>query len=395
MKMREEVPKVKDIINNKSGISLMTVLGVVAFWLVSLSTVLVFVFNDSSSVNRNIEYEKEYAEAVSVIHAAYQVIGPALIAGTYDYQASFWVNFHESLNITVTKNGDFYVLSRQVGLRSYSGALGISGSMIELIPVLDPNAPIDEVMFQADNILNSYLNFSGVADQNLNFSNLGQLANMNYDFTVSNVGELSLDLTGSTYSTGSLNLGGNSVTHLDTNGNMLFVDGNLDINNNVHNSFYMDGVVVVNGNMNIPNNVKLSGVVIVKGDLTIQNGVNVEGLLIVNGKTTMGNSVNFGTQQNPSFLFSKGQIQVQGSFDLYGFLFSEGPITIGNGLGNNTNQLIGGIYSFHSVPIIGFHYGPIQILDISVLKDQEYIDFLTSETSGSGSNLVVTQPKVN
>jgi hypothetical protein len=379
------------ILKSRKGMSLPTVLGIVAFVLGTTATLLSYVFFQSRLINISIEDTEAYENAVQKVDATLKIISrdqlldPQYLSNLENYMGVSIELYSENLyTISSMINNDKFVTSYITGSVT-------SASTYDLIfqnTGEEPTFSLNPLITPA-NMVSSYLpqfintNFPWITPQTeftdfqsvITYIRALALANNGFQRYYPNDLESQWDPTAwwHWYIEGSVVIPNGKNLTIPEN-RLLVIDGNLTMNRN--STIY--GNVVVNGN------------VVINGQGNSSQGL--QGTIYAKGNVTFAKNLVFGMPDRPSFVFAELDITLDNIISGYGFFLCR------NFTAKQGNiYIVGGVYTAEDQNI------QRSIGEFTNLNTDAFFDYAvpttieiesTDPNSGYSTEFKYTSPKI-
>ena len=377
------------ILMNKKGMGLPMVLGITVFIIGLSATLMSYIVFQARLVEYDIEESENYFNAVSNVSSAlnYMSQNPNMVEDEIISLANY-------LNITIEKNEN--------GLYIITSSIDENNEVVSYMTGSTLNTDIDEVIFDyngtedafdlspvvtSEILLSDYMpsyviQTLGLEDvpENMNsyddvMSYMEDLADQDF---IANISSSDLEkmktafITETTYVSSDVELDRDQDL-IVSSGNILFIDGNL----NMDRDTLLYGNIIINGDVGIDN-----------------NDTEIIATLYINGDLVINNNLTLGTIDRPTFIFVTGDVTIKNNISGYAYIIAD-AIEIGNNVG-----IIGGIYTHDEFE----HGNNVYIQENLYLDISKLYDFavpsqirVPSEDDGSSddSDYIITYPKLN
>ena len=381
-----------NLLKSRKGMSLPTVLGIVAFVLGTTATLLSYVFFQSKLINISIEETEAYENAVQQVDATLKIISrDQLLDEVYLnnleiymgvsielYSTNLW---SVSSMVNNTKLVTSYITGSVTAVSTYDTIFQNTGEepTFELNPLITPA-----------NLVSSYLpkymetNFPWITPET-EFTD--------FQSVISYIRTLALANNGfQLYDPNSLQTQWNPTAwwHWYIDGSVVIPNGkNLTIPEN--RLLVIDGDLTMNRNSTIYGNVVVNGSVVVNGQGNSTQGL--QGTIYANGNVEFAKNLTLGTAERPSFVFSEQDIILDNNITGYGYFLSQ------NFTAKQGNIYItGGVYTVYNTTI------QKDVTDNTTLNTEEFYDYAipiiievenTDPETGVTGEFKYTSPKIS
>jgi len=327
------------ILKSRKGMSLPTVLGIVAFVLGTTATLLSYVFFQSRLVNMSIENTEAYENAVQKVDATLKIISRDKLL-----DKAYLDSLGEHMGVTISlQSENLWIVTSMVNdskfVASYITGSTTTANTYDLIfqKTEEPDL-LNMPWISASNLLSSYLpkyietNFPWISPQTefttfqsvIDYIKTLAIANNGFELHYPNVLINQLNPT--------------ALSHW-------YIEGNVTLSSNKSLTVPSNRLLVINGNLTVGENSVIKGNVIVNGTVTIDGQGNslqtLEGTIYAKGNVIIEKKMQFGPQDRPSFIFSEGTIKLSNQIDGYAYLLCQKLEAIGYG----SIDVTGGFYS--------------------------------------------------
>ncbi|MDO9630119.1 MAG: hypothetical protein Q7I99_09495 [Acholeplasmataceae bacterium] len=333
------------LLKSKKGMSLPTILGIVAFVLGTTATLLSYVFFQSKLVNISIENTEAYENAVQKVNATLKIITRDKLLDdeylrdleTYMdvsielYSTNLWT---VSSMVSDTKQVTSYITGSTAAVNSFETIFQNTGE--EPTFVLNP-------LITSGSLLSSYLpkymetNFPSITPETnfttfqsvIDYIRVLALANQGFSLRVPN------DLQNQSNPT--------ALSHW-------YIQGSVTIPNNKDLTIPDNRLLVIDGSLTMNRGSTIYGNVIVNGNVVINGQGNssqgLQGTIYANGNVNFAKNLIFGTASRPSFVFAEKDITLDNIINGYGYFLcqnftaKQGNIYITGGVYTSDDQNI-------------------------------------------------------
>ncbi|MBU1141636.1 MAG: hypothetical protein KKG64_03850 [Firmicutes bacterium] len=307
---------------NKQGIGLPTVLGIVAFVLAIVATLLTYAVAQAQLVDKNIDRTEAYANAVQSVDATLKIIvrdqnlDPTYLTALETYmgvsiEAYSATVYTITSMVTSTKSVTSYITGTASSNSTYEALLQYTGTEpgFVLSPLITPTTLLAsylplfiETTFPSLTPETEFTSFQSIVDYIYSLT----LTSGSYVYQLPTVltNQTNPTVTGHWYINGSVILPKNKSLTIPDN-YLLFINGNLTLDENS----VLIGKVVINGNL------------LFKGKTTTLE--QPKGTFYVNGDITTSRNSALGTVSRPTFMFAEGDISLANSISGYGYFLSQ------------------------------------------------------------------------
>lgn len=388
------------ILKAKKGLSLPTVLGIVAFLIGTTATFLSYVVFQSRVVDQSLERTENYQNAVQRIDATLSIIerdrnlDPAYIAILEAYMNVQIIprgNIYEvTTSVTSSKSVRSYFATSVSEVDSYDYLFQYTGEEtgFELSPLITPTS-----------LISSYVptfieqNFHWVTPKT-EFTDFDSVMNYFYELSSTNtpierkppsVLETAWDPTAWWHwlMTDSVEIPyGKNLTI--PSARLLVIDGDLTM----YQGSTLTGNIVVNGNVYIKNQR------VGKKISNFPTSQSIKGTIYAKGDVIIGANTEFGTMINPSFIFAEGDVTIGNKSEGNVYVLAENI----NVLNQGNIHITGGVYGMNSDNMPDKNLDPFTNFNTNMLYDYAIPTTITVSSSEQGEvedDFVFTNPKVS
>lgn len=334
-----------NLLKSRKGMSLPTVLGIVAFVLGTTATLLSYVFFQSKLINLSIEETEAYENAVQKVDATLKIISrDQLLDEAYLnslelymgvtielYSTNLW---SVSSMVNDTKLVTSYITGSVTSVSTYETIFQNTGE--------EPTFELDPLITPA-NLVSSYLpkymetNFPWITPET-EFTT--------FQSVIDYIRELALDDNG-------FYLYSPSILQDQANPTALghwYIDGSVVLSNGKDLTIPENRMLVIDGDLTMNRNSTIYGNVVVNGDVNIYGQGNstqgLQGTIYANGNVEFAKNLTLGTAERPSFVFSEQDIVLDNNITGYGYFLSQ------NFTAQQGNIYItGGVYTVYNTTI--------------------------------------------
>jgi hypothetical protein len=376
--------------------SLPVVLGIVAFVLASVATLLSYSVFQVNLVEQNIEASEEYVNSLQAVEAAINII-----IRDQNTDSAYLADLASYMNVSIIPHSPTVWLvssaySPSDSVTSYlaSNALDISTELFDE-PYLTPltlNTDVNPTSMLAS-FLPIYLEntFTGLTAQT-DFNDFDAI--VQYVDSLRTSGYLST-ITTSTFAS--------RINSLSTD---YYVSGNSTLGNNRTVNITNTSVIYINGNLTLGNNGKINieegSLLVVDGTLTTGRQSSISGNIVVNNNVIINSTTSYANILNAT-LYIRGYFNMKIAKSLLlgnhrpTFILAEGNITFGNPLpstatgylycdrldvGSGTSTLYGGVYYTVSSDLPSNRVFSYQ-LDTALLYDYALPEYIPDPDAGT------------
>ena len=334
-----------NILKSRKGMSLPTVLGIVAFVLGTTATLLSYVFFQSRLINISIEETEAYENAVQKVDATLKIISRDQLLDP-EYLNSLEAYMGVSIEL---QSANLYTVSSMVNETKFVTSY-ITGS----------TAPANtyDLVFQNTGEEQGFSLNPLVTPTNLVSSYLPQFIETNFHWITPET-EFTDFQSVITYIK-TLAIANNGFQRyypkdLQTQWDPTawwhwYIQGNVNIPKNKNLTVPDNRLLVIDGNLIMNEGSTIYGNVVVDGNVTIKGKGNswqgLQGTIYAKGNVTFAKNMNLGTEDRPSFVFAEGNITLNNNTTGYGYFLSQnftaqqGNIYITGGVYTVENQTI-------------------------------------------------------
>lgn len=372
---------------NKKGIGLPTTLGVVAFVLAVVATLLTYAVAQARLVDRNIDRTEAYANAVQSVDATLKIIArdqnldPTYLSDLETYMGVSIEAYNATVYtitsmVTSTRSVTSYITGSAGDTSTYSDLFDYTGQEpdFELDPLMTPTALLGAFLPQF--ITKTFPSIIPETE----FTDFQSIMDYLYLLTQS-AGSYSLQpatiLTNQSNPTVSGHWYINGSLTIPTNKNLIVPSGYL---------------LVIDGDLTLAKNSIVTGNIIINGsfDGNVKKSIpTYQGTFYISGDVTIAKTNILGTSVQPAFFLAEGNVSLGNNSTGYAYFLCT------KFTGNNANIVItGGIYTF-----LPSNITKTIIYDNTSLSESNFYSYAlpTSVPSGGGGGtaFVYTSPKLN
>jgi len=333
------------IIKSRKGMSLPTVLGIVAFVLGITATLLSYVFFQSKLINISIEDTEAYENAVQKVDATLKIISRDQLLDA-EYLSSLETYMGVSIELY---SANLYTVTSMINDTKYVTSY-ITGSITSTntYDLLFKNTG-DEAGFTLNPL---------VTPANLVSSYLPQFINTNFPWITPQT-EFTDFQSVITYIR-TLAIANNGFQRYYPNDLQTqwdptawwhwYIQGSVTIPNNKNLTVPNNRLLVIDGNLTMNQGSTIKGNVVVNGNVIIDGHGNstqrLEGTIYASGNVTFDKNLSLGTEDRPSFVFSEKDITLSNNITGFGYFLSQnftakqGNIYLTGGVYTVQNQTI-------------------------------------------------------
>lgn len=380
------------ILKAKKGLSLPTVLGIVAFLIGTTATFLSYVVFQSRVVDQSLERTENYQNAVQRIDATLSIIerdrnlDPAYIAELEAYMNVQIIprgNIYEvTTSVTSSRSVRSYFATSVSEVDSYDYLFQYTGEEtgFELSPLITPTS-----------LISSYVptfieqNFHWVTPKT-EFTDFDSVMDYFYELSATNTP-----------------IERKPPSELQNQWNPTawwhwLITGNVTIPKGKNLTIPDSRLLVIDGNLTLERGATLTGNVVVNGDVRFKNQGNstqwIYGTIYAKGDVIIGANTTFGTIANPSFIFAEGDVTIGNKSGGYVYVLANNIEAQNQG----NVEIIGGIYGMDSDNIPDKNLDPFTNFNTNMLYDYAIPTTITvsaSEQAEVEDDFVFTNPKVS
>lgn len=380
------------LLKNKKGLSLPTVLGIVAFLIGTTATFLSYVVFQSRVVDQSLERTENYQNAVQRIDATLSIIerdrnlDPAYIQALEAYMNVEIIprgNIYEvTTSVTSSRSLRSYFATSVSEVDSYDHLFQYTGEEtgFELSPLITPTS-----------LISSYVptfieqNFHWVTPKT-EFTDFDSVMDYFYELSATNTpierkppSELQNQWDPTAW------------WHWMITGNVTIPRGkNLTVPN--------ARLLVIDGNLTLERGATLTGNVVVNGNVRFKNQGSSKqyfyGTIYAKGNVIIGANTTFGTIANPSFIFAEGDVTIGNKSGGHVYVLAENI----NAQNQGNVEIIGGIYGMSSDNIPDKNLDPFTNFNTNMLYNYAIPTTIAVSSSEQGEvedDFVFTNPKVS
>jgi hypothetical protein len=380
-----------NILKSRKGMSLPTVLGIVAFVLGTTATLLSYVFFQSRLINISIEDTEAYENAVQKVDATLKIISrdqlldPEYLSSLEAYMGVSIELYSENL-YTVSS-----MINESKAVTSYITGSINSASTYDLIfqnTGEEPTFSLNPLITPA-NMVSSYLpqfintNFPWITPQT-EFTD--------FQSVITYIRTLALANNGfQRYYPNDLESQWNPTAWWHW-----YIDGSVTIPNNKNLTIPENRLLVIDGNLTMNRGSTIYGNVVVNGNVVINGQGNssqgLQGTIYANGNVNFAKNLVFGLENRPSFVFAEYDITLDNIINGYGYFLCR------NFTAKQGNiYIVGGVYTSEDQNI------QRSIGEYTNLNTDEFYDYAvptyveiesTDPNSGFTGEFKYTSPKI-
>jgi len=333
------------ILKSRKGMSLPTVLGIVAFVLGTTATLLSYVFFQSRLININIEETEAYENAVQKVDATLKIISRDQIL-----DLEYLNNLKTYMGVSIEPySTNLYTVSSMINETKYVTSY-ITGSVT--------SANTYDMIFKNTGDEENFKLNPLVTPANLVSSYLPQFINTNFPWITPQT-EFTDFQSVITYIR-SLAIAYNGFQRYYPNDLQnqwdptawwhWYIDGSVTIPDNKNLTVPDNRLLVIDGNLTMNRGSTIRGNVVVNGNVVIDGHGNstqsLQGTIYASGNVTFDKNLTLGTEDRPSFVFSEKDIILSNNITGFGYFLSQnftakqGNIYLTGGVYTVQNQTI-------------------------------------------------------
>jgi hypothetical protein len=311
-----------NLLKSRKGMSLPTVLGIVAFVLGTTATLLSYVFFQSRLINISIEETEAYENAVQKVDATLKIISrdqlldPEYLNNLETYMGvsieSYSTNLYTvSSMVNETKFVTSFITGSTAPVNTYDMIFQNTGDEpgFTLNPLITPT-----------NLVSSYLpqfietNFPWITPQT-EFTTFQSVIDYIKTLAIANNGF-------QRYYPSDLQTQWNPTAWWHW-----YIQGSVTIPNNKNLTVPDNRLLVIDGDLTMNRNSTIYGNVVVNGNVRIEGHGNstqgLQGTIYANGNVTFDKNLTLGTETRPSFVFSEQNIVLDNNITGFGYFLSQ------------------------------------------------------------------------